>query len=207
MVKTKKEALVIVGGLSNPSKMPGLSIGLPAQECKTGSKLRKIPGSVCSTCYAMKGCYTMYKAVKVAQYRRLEAINAPEWVPAMVKLIAGQEVFRWHDSGDLQSFEHLDNIVKVCNATPKTRHWMPTKEKGLVTKYRRKFGEFPKNLVVRVSMPMVDGKPTGSFKNTSTVHTGEPIGHECPAPKQGGACKDCRACWNPKIANVSYHKH
>ena len=34
-----KEALKIIGGsLSKPSKMPGWSIGLPAKECKTGSK-------------------------------------------------------------------------------------------------------------------------------------------------------------------------
>ena len=33
------EALKIVGGLSKPSKMPGWAYGLPAAECKTGSKL------------------------------------------------------------------------------------------------------------------------------------------------------------------------
>ena len=35
------EALKIVGGLSKPSKMPGWAYGLPAAECKTGSKLVK----------------------------------------------------------------------------------------------------------------------------------------------------------------------
>ena len=50
------EALKIIGGsLSKPSKMPGWSIGLPAKECKTGSKLRAVPGSVCYDCYALKG--------------------------------------------------------------------------------------------------------------------------------------------------------
>ena len=52
-----KEALQIVGGLSKPSKMPGWAYGLPAKECKTGSKLVKVPGSVCYNCYALKGCY------------------------------------------------------------------------------------------------------------------------------------------------------
>ena len=51
------EALKIVGGLSKPSKMPGWAYGLPAAECKTGSKLAQVPGSVCSGCYALKGCY------------------------------------------------------------------------------------------------------------------------------------------------------
>ena len=33
-----KEALEITGSLSKPSKMPGWAYGLPAKECKTGSK-------------------------------------------------------------------------------------------------------------------------------------------------------------------------
>ena len=48
-----KEALEIVGGLSKPSKMPGWAYGLPAKECKTGSKLQNVPGSTCYDCYAL----------------------------------------------------------------------------------------------------------------------------------------------------------
>jgi hypothetical protein len=36
-----KELDNITGTLSKPSKMPGWSYGLPAKECKTGSKLAK----------------------------------------------------------------------------------------------------------------------------------------------------------------------
>ncbi len=53
----KKEANRITGGLSKPSKMPGPAYNLPAIRCKTGSKLRKIKGSVCYGCYALKGRY------------------------------------------------------------------------------------------------------------------------------------------------------
>ena len=49
------EAKKITGSLTRTSKMPGLSYSLPAWECKTGSKLRKIKGSVCASCYALKG--------------------------------------------------------------------------------------------------------------------------------------------------------
>jgi hypothetical protein len=52
-----KEAWQLVGGLSKPSKMPGWSIGIPAKECNTGSKLVNVKGSVCEGCYALKGCY------------------------------------------------------------------------------------------------------------------------------------------------------
>ena len=77
-----KEALKIVGGLSKPSKMPGWAYGLPAKECKTGSKLAQQPDTVCSDCYALKGCY-VFKVVQDAQYRRLESIRSPLWVGAM----------------------------------------------------------------------------------------------------------------------------
>ena len=39
--------------------MPCESISLDARQCKTGSKLAKIPGSVCNGCYALKGFYNM----------------------------------------------------------------------------------------------------------------------------------------------------
>ena len=69
-----KEAKEITGSLTRTSKMPGLSYSLPAWECKTGSKLRKVKDSVCSMCYALKGNYTRYKAIKAAQYVRLASL-------------------------------------------------------------------------------------------------------------------------------------
>ena len=80
------EAWNIVGGLSKPGKMPGWAYGLPAKECKTGSKLRQVKDSVCYNCYALKGCY-VFKVVQDAQYRRLEATKSPLWVGAMALLI------------------------------------------------------------------------------------------------------------------------
>jgi hypothetical protein len=46
------EARENVGGLSNPSKMPSKSYGLPAQACKVGGQLRAVKGSTCENCYA-----------------------------------------------------------------------------------------------------------------------------------------------------------
>ena len=102
----KKEARQITGGLSKPSKMPGPAHNLPAQACITGAKLVKVPGSVCAGCYALKGRYR-FKNVQDALQRRLQALQDPRWVDAMVTLIKDQDWFRWHDSGDIQSPEHL----------------------------------------------------------------------------------------------------
>ena len=202
MVSMKtSEAWKLVGGLSKPGKMPGWSIGIPAKECKTGSKLRDVKDSVCEDCYALKGCY-VFKVVQDAQYRRLAAIRKPEWVQAMTHLINSKkpDVFRWHDSGDVQDLDHLNKIYEVCKLTPSKRHWMPTREAWVKDHLDRA----PSNLVIRFSAPMVDQAAPASWPNTSTVVTAAAT---CPAPHQGNQCKDCRNCWNKEIKNISYGQH
>ncbi len=196
------EALKIIGGsLSKPSKMPGWSIGLPAKECKTGTKLREVKGSTCYDCYAMKGCY-VFKVVQDAQYRRLEATKSAQWVPAMTHLINSKkpDVFRWHDSGDVQDLDHLNKIYQVCRLTPSKRHWLPTREAWV----KDHLDKAPPHLVIRFSAPLVDRAAPASWPNTSTVVT---AGATCPAPSQGNECKDCRNCWNKEIKNISYGQH
>ena len=197
-----QEALKIVGGLSKPSKMPGLAYGLPAAECKTGGKLKLISGSTCEGCYADKGCY-VFPVVQAAQYRRLKAIRSPLWVGAMALLINSKKSkwFRWHDSGDVQDEEHLLKIFAVAKLTPDTKHWLPTRE-AWTSKY---LSAVPNNLTLRFSMPMVDQPASGSWVNTSTVVSGP--GRTCPAPDQDNECKDCRACWDLSVKNVAYGKH
>ena len=195
------EAWTLVGGLSKPSKMPGWSIGIPAKECKTGAKLRLIPNSVCEGCYALKGCY-VFKVVQEAQYKRLEAIQHPDWVLAMATLINSKkpDVFRWHDSGDVQDVQHLEKIFEVCRLTPEKRHWMPTREAWI----KDHMEAAPANLVVRFSSPMIDQGPVKSWANTSTVSTKS---RSCPAPDNNNECGSCRACWDPLVKNIEYGKH
>ena len=199
-----KEAKQITGSLTRTSKMPGLSYSLPAWECKTGAKLRKIPGSVCASCYALKGNYTRYKAIKAAQYVRLEALKDQRWIAAMVAQVIRQKYFRWHDAGDIQSPEHLQKIFRVCELTPETRHWMPTREAQFLKDIDPE--TVPKNLIIRMSSHMVDQAPVTFWPWTSTVTSGQGQA-SCPAPSQGGQCKDCRSCWDRSTANVCYGKH
>ena len=193
------EAKQITGSLTRTSKMPGLSYSLPAWECKTGSKLRKVKGSVCSACYALKGNYTRYKAIKAAQYDRLEKIKNSLWVAAMVVQVKRQKYFRWHDAGDVQDLEHLNKIYSVCKLTPEVKHWIPTREAWIKNHLYNK----PENLVIRFSPPMI-GQRNDSWPNSSMVVE---TGATCPAPKQGNSCGDCRACWDPLVKVVSYGKH
>ena len=198
-----KEARAVTGSLTRTSKMPGLSYSLPAWECKTGAKLRKIKGSVCASCYALKGNYTRYPAIKSAQYVRLKSLKDKKWIASMVAQIIRQKFFRWHDAGDLQDMAHLYKIFKVCELTPDTQHWMPTREAQFLKQVNP--DDVPKNLIIRQSSHMVDQGPVKFWPWTSTVTSGQEA--SCPAPKQNNSCGDCRNCWDRSISNISYGKH
>ena len=197
----KKEAKEITGGLSAPSKMPGPAYNLPATECITGAKLVKVPGSVCHGCYALKGRYR-FTNVRMALARRLESLKHPRWVEAMTVLIKGEPWFRWHDSGDLQSAWHLKQIFEVCKRTPETSHWLPTREAGMLKLMAPDI--IPTNLIIRLSGHMIDGKNSTFWPWTSSVSS---QAKTCPALDQGNSCRDCRACWDRSVSNVTYPKH
>ena len=206
-----KQAREIVVSLGNAGKMPCPTYNTPAILCKTGSKLRKIKGSTCHNCYAMKGNY-LFPSVAKGLKKRFNAFNHPRFVEGMSMMInhyaKKSGYFRWFDSGDLRDIIMLNKIIIICENTPKIKHWLPTREVKIVKDYLKIYKKFPKNLVVRVSAPMIDGEPLKSFRWTSSVHQNKkPIGHDCPSRFQQNKCMDCRACWDKRVRNVSYHKH
>ena len=212
MFPTKKSALLAVGSLSDTSKMPAKSWGINADHCRTGSKLAKIAGSICSTCYAQKGMYTLFKQVKRSQDVRLERFDADRagWVAAMIKLLEKESFFRWFDSGDLQSVEMLAAIVDVVRATPHVKHWLATRERAFVKAWLAAGNEWPSNVVCRISATHFDEIPANHLTPWSSMaHKSAPnaAAWNCPAPTQGGSCGDCRACWSSSVSLVTYHAH
>jgi hypothetical protein len=209
-----KTARQIVSELSKTDKMPGFSYSLPTSRCVTGQKLAKIKGTVCHACYARRGRY-VFRNVRNALERRAAAIENPLWVEAMAFCINYEaskkpenRYFRWHDSGDLQSTLHLRDIIRICKKTPKVKHWLPTKEYGMVVKVLGDI-ECPKNLVIRLSAHYVDKPVKMHGALIGTVHTDPlifPQAWHCPAGDQGHKCGDCRACWDRRVRHVSYPK-
>ena len=218
---SKKEASTVCGTLTSTSKMPCKSYSLPTEACITGFKMSQIAGSICSSCYADKGFYKMYaNNIKPAQFSRLDSINGEYWVSGMVSLLGSDEYFRWHDSGDLQSVEHLEKIISVANNTPHCKHWLPTREYSIVKQYIAKNGResIPNNLKIRLSAMYPDKKVVIPVSlqgianvTVSNVHTSlvslkaNDLGNACKASDQGGECRDCRLCWSDKP--VSYLMH
>ena len=200
----KKEARLITGGLSAPSKMPGPSFNLPAAACITGAKLVNVKGSTCSGCYALKGRYR-FGNVQTALKRRLAKLHDPRWIESMVVLIDSAPVFRWHDSGDIQSVQHLKNIFEVCKRTAGTSHWLPTRESRFLKLMDPDV--VPKNLKIVLSDHMNDQQVAPTWwPYTSGVTTNNEL-VTCPASKQGNKCLDCRKCWDRGTKRVIYGKH
>ncbi len=221
MAMTLPLARSIVGSdLGRPSKMPGTSWGISARDCSRGAELATQPGTVCGICYARRGHYTCGSVV-AAHSRRLEGLDHPRWVAAMAYLIRvhGENWFRWFDSGDLQSVGHLAKICDVARRTRRCQHWLPTHEHEHVREYLADGGIVPPNLCIRISADHVEDRPTnppvGARIATSTVHKfkGEPVpaasgrrkhSLECRSYLNENRCGQCRACWDPRVKNVSY---
>ena len=197
-----KEAKKITQSLTRTSKMPGLSYSLPAWACQTGSKLRKIEGTPCFSCYALKGNYIRYPKIKEVQYKRLDSITNPLWVEAMAVQIKNQKYFRWHDAGDIQSVEHLRKIFAVAILTPNTKHWLPTQERKYLLEVDP--NEVPDNLIIRLSGSKINCSIPNAWEHTSSVVTENA---KCPSVNQDGKCMDCRMCWSKDVKNISYGKH
>lgn len=210
----KTQAHEIHGGLTQTTKMPCKSYSLPTIACRTGFKMREIIGSICADCYAEKGNYKKYQNnIEPVQHARLVSITDALWVDAIVVSIGADKYFRWHDSGDIQNIEHLEKIAAVARATPNCQHWLPTREYGIVSAFTAQF-DIPKNLIIRLSAMFTDKGVVvpASLKGiagiaVSNVHSVKPIGTACSAPQQNGECRECRACWNRKVAAVSYSIH
>ena len=204
------EALETINGFSKPSKMPCHSWSIPAKDCKTGSKLVQVSGSICEDCYALSGFYRMGN-VKSCLEKRLQSLSNPKWEEAMTVAISGSEgsgFFRWFDSGDIQSLAHLKQIAQIATNLPKIQFWLPTKEYGIVQDFLKE-NELPINLTIRLSAYMIDGPAPVALASrlglvTSTVSK---TSWTCPAGSQGNKCLQCRACWDKQVSNVAYKHH
>jgi hypothetical protein len=202
--------------------MPVHSWSISAKRCITGAKLRKIPGTPCSKCYAHRG-HSVFKRTEEANERRLRAFhNLIDWSQKMAQTInlttrIGNPYFRWFSSGDLQSVDMLLKIMEVCRLTPLIYHWLPTQERGFVAEALALQPQ-PKNLVIRISAPKFNAKLSGTCN--SVVRTGftdeqwadlvQKNHHEnyyCPASiNETYQCGSCRACWDKRVKTIHYKK-
>lgn len=212
LVSRNRLAEKVTGGLSITQKMPCPSWGIPALRCKLGSILAQRDGTVCRSCYALKGRYR-FSHVQQKLEERYRGLFQPLWTPAIAFLVNYHcnKYFRLFDSGDLQSENHLLNINTMALATPEVRIWMPTREAVIVRAVKERIGEFAPNLLVRLSGHWIDGQapdwPTTSTVATEAHREAQEGSYACPSRLQGNSCGACRACWSPSVPNVVYQLH
>ena len=202
--------------LSKASKMPCRSWSLQA--------IDTCPASVgddgelvdaCKGCYATTGNYN-FPNVKAPRIHNKEDWQREDWTADMIAELDNDRYFRWFDSGDIFSIEFLNGLIEVCKKTPNTTHWIPT------TTWNYPNKEFLSLLQVLQALPNVrlrasnEGSiptlPKGLYPLQSVVvkevkakSTKELF--YCPAPKQGGKCRSCKACYNSKISTIAYLEH
>jgi hypothetical protein len=218
------EALKIVGGLSAPSKMPWWSWSISANDCITGQKLAKQEGTVCSSCYALKGNY-VFTNVKSAHARRRAGYDDPRFIDAFTVVLRNlydktrkvrsdgsrENRFRWFDAGDLQSVEMLKAINTIARNTPMIQHWLPTREMKILRDFQASGEKLADNLQVRVSIAKIGATPKAQplgFPYATVGCAEGPLGvvHHCQASSlQGNRCLDCDLCW--RAGNVNYPLH
>lgn len=202
--KLTKAQLEQYMGISDTSKMIGSSFSTSAGRCRIGGRLQHHPGTVCSThCYALMGQGAMpqgrFGGVSAGQLNyernfRSYTIDPAGWREGMTqyikkaaddpKLKAGfkehlggdtRYPFRWFDSGDVNSPQMLDDIIEVAAATPEAKHWLPTKEFGMVSRLANdiKAGKrppLPTNMQINVSVFELGGEvPKGWRKQMEGV--------------------------------------
>lgn len=221
----EKFAKETVGGMTQTSKMPSYSYSTSAFDCNVGGKLANVAGSVCSGCYARKNRY-LFSATQNALRRRSDIIGADldTWRENITTFLRGvapfvpetDRFFRWHDSGDIRSAEHLLAIVQIAREVPEWHFWLPTKEYAIVRAFYRDGGVLPANLAIRVSHPMVNARGSALGLGCASgvvdaahvaIAADSPNASVCPAPQQGNTCGNCRACWDSAIVDVFYHAH
>ena len=181
--------------------------------------LETCPGSVsasgalvdaCSGCYATTGCYS-FKGTKAVRADNKAAWQEASWVDTMVSALSKQRFFRWFDSGDMYSLALAEKMLAVMEATPNTKHWLPTRMYKF-PKFQAvlaKMQALP-NVMVRPSSDAVDGTYTAGVHGSTILPdaTSVPAGVTlCRAYENNGKCSGCRACYDKSVPVIGYPAH
>lgn len=201
--------------------------------------LREMPAGqvyICSTCYAGKGRYLMYKSMSLGQVAKLrwtqktlrsgtfsrrmsEAIASlqdPDVERILAAKLVSNKYFRIHDSGDFFNPDYYKAWIEVCHALPNVSFWAPTRQ-WVYAKWRELFSNYPppRNLSLRPSAlytsappPVIKGMAGGSTSINGRMDA--PIWN-CPAYEgdeaHSCAAAKCRVCWSAPKKPVNYLTH
>jgi protein gp37 len=133
----------------------------------------------CAHCYALGRRFRWNHANQIDRALRLEYLQRlvrenqlrtwVDWMTSQLNRLRPDEPFpspapapfahggpvrylRWHDSGDLFHEQYARAIFRVCEATPKVAHWLPTRMGRLIKSLVQRGVTVPPNLSILVSV-------------------------------------------------------
>lgn len=173
----------------------------------------------CKGCYATRGQYN-YSNVKAPRFYNDWAWRQDDFVNEFISTLEGHLHFRWFDSGDVYNLALAEKLYQIMKGTPDTKHWLPTRMYKFAKFHSilNKMAEL-ENVCVRLSSDSIMGEivnvPTAIDIDTSStiIPDGYQSGFKkdgffiCKAPDQGGACRDCRACYSRDVSTIAYIGH
>ena len=120
--------------------------------CEKTSKLGG--GIVCSYCYSRR-MESYRKTLHAALVRNSALLSAPLADDQLPRFAEG-EIVRFNSFGEIINDDHMRNIVRICNLSPKAVFALWTKRIGTVISVLDEVGK-PSNLQLIESWPLLDG--------------------------------------------------
>lgn len=163
-------------------------------------------------CYAAKMC-RLYKNVKESYNRNLEVFNnnPAEYWKQVSDALCTSRFFRFHVSGDIPTYEYLNDMIDTVRNNPHCDVLVFTKRFGFINKALSNGVEIPKNLHIIFSA--WDGMTMENPYNIPIAHVifrgnkPEDNWNIC-----GGNCLECAKnnvnCWTLKNGeHVAFYEH
>ncbi len=150
-------------------------------------KMMKVPGTICSKCYAgkLESFRASLRGHLEDNSRKLSEPLSDSELPNLVNM----KYFRINSFGELINHHHLNNIIRIAELNPQTTVALWTKRVDLIQNIQTK----PSNLILIVSSPFLNHravKPTIADK-VFTVHTKDDLSdYNCSRN-----CASCLKCY------------
>ena len=161
---------------------------------------RRVKGSICQKCYAVKGCkmYTNLDNVLLQNGEILQnKIDVSEIKTSTI-------YYRFESHGDLINENHLDNLVRIVENNPQTKFGLWTKHYKITEKYFDTHKK-PNNLQLQYSSLKINKKlDINKFKHCDRIFSvyDKEISKTTDINCGSKDCFNCGLCYNKN--NVQY---
>lgn len=173
-------------------------------------------------CYAIHGAQQHHNSVmpsvikNLVLYRHDPERFEQELESELAAWKSDEKIFRWHASGEVESYEYLEMMMRIAAHHPEVRFYSYTKRFTWIQEYLDRHGDFPENFVWNLSVWENNLEEAGfkpeylskvqrfewkdnisvedynhSIHCRSVIHDGKKKGHL----DHNMSCRECGLCW------------